>query len=303
MRSKMNMLISNTKKIMVCLLFFISLKAHAQVDYTQYMDNLTPLNPTFSLVKPGLSVNTLVRKQWMGIPGAPTTYMFDASIPLESIGSSAGIIVSNDVFAIEHVSEANAFFAKAINLSSNTKLAVSLSAGIRNYVANYSSVNSYDYVFRNDVRENAPNFGFGVMLFSTNYFIGVSVPEITIRTLGNASVEDNTNFQNHYYLTAGYVSGIGEDFKFRYVGLASYSKNVPVIADISSTMIVKDTFGIGVNLRTNKEVAGIMTINVDKFRLGYSYQFGTSPSNIGGFSNATQEVTLGFRITKNKETE
>src|ERR1700712_168496 len=122
----MNKLIK-IKNIIVFLMLLLFTKAEAQqVSYTQYMNNLTPVNPTFSLVKDGLAVNTLVRKQWLGIPGAPSTYMIDASVPIESINSSAGLIVSNDVFAVEHVTEANAFFAKAINLGSTTKLAVSL---------------------------------------------------------------------------------------------------------------------------------------------------------------------------------
>lgn len=299
----MNKLI-NIKKIIVCLLLLVFAKTEAQqVNYTQYMNNLTPLNPAFSLVKDGLAVNTMVRKQWLGIPGAPSTYMLDASIPIESINSSAGLIVSNDVFAVEHVTEANAFFAKAINLSGNTKLAVSLNIGYRNYVADYSSVDVADYSFRTNVKETSPNAGFGVMLFSNSYFVGISVPELTIRSLGNASVQDNENFQNHYYLTAGFAAWLNEDFKFRYVGLASYTKDIPVIGDISGTMIIRNAFEIGVNYRTNKEVAGIMSINIDKFRIGYSYQVGTSSANIGGYSNATQEFTLGFRFMKNKDKE
>jgi type IX secretion system PorP/SprF family membrane protein len=298
----MKTLYNHIKTTTFCLLLLICTKAGAQqVNYTQYMNNLTPLNPAFSLVKGGVAVNTLVRKQWLGIPGAPSTYMIDASAPIESIGSSAGLIISNDVFAVEHVTEVNAFFAKSINLSSNTKLAVSMNFGFRNYIADYSSVDVADYSFRNNIKETSPNFGFGIMLYNNNYFVGISVPELTIRSLGNASVQDNASFQNHYYLTAGLVTKLSEDFKLRYVGLASYTKDIPVTGDISTTLVIRNILEVGANYRTNKEVAGIMAINVDRFRLGYSYQFGTSPSNVGGFSNATQEFTLGFRFLKNKD--
>jgi hypothetical protein len=39
--------------------------------FTQYMDNLTPLNPAYSLLDKANPVNTMARKQWVGINGAP----------------------------------------------------------------------------------------------------------------------------------------------------------------------------------------------------------------------------------------
>src|ERR1700712_5310747 len=108
-----------------------------QFSFTQYMDNLTPLNPAYSLLDQAGSVNTMARKQWVGIDGAPTTFLINANIPVPSITAAAGLIVMNDQFAIERQTEANAYFAKAIQLGQNNYLGVAINAGIRRYVANY----------------------------------------------------------------------------------------------------------------------------------------------------------------------
>jgi type IX secretion system PorP/SprF family membrane protein len=291
----------NLKKTLVCFLLvfaFMAVKAQQSFNYTQYMDNLTPLNPAFSLTQAGGSINTLGRKQWVGVQGSPTSYLLNADAPVESINGKMGIIASNDALAIEHLTEVNAFFAKSIKLNATNSLAVSLNAGFRNYVAKYSEVDSADPVFANDVRETTPNIGFGVMLYSDKYYIGLSVPELNVRNLGNASVQDNTNFRNHYYFAAGLTSPISNDYEIRYAGLAAFSSGVTTVGDISALLNIKHTLGIGADYRTTNEVAGIVSINVDQFHLGYSYQFGTTSSNIGGIGNATNEVTVGFRFGK-----
>lgn len=177
------------------------------------------------------------------------------------------------------------------------KLAVSMSLGLRDYMANYSSVNATDPEFATNISETKPNVGFGVMLYNDVYFVGVSVPQIDIRTLGNASLQES-NFRNTYYLTAGYSSGIGNDLKFRNVGLVVYSNQVPLVFNLSSTMVVKEIFDIGVNYRCTNEIAGIISANFNSYHVGYNYEFGATSSNIGSYSNATHEVTLGYRFGK-----
>jgi type IX secretion system PorP/SprF family membrane protein len=288
---------------LVSIIFFLTLATkvnaqNSQFSYTQYMDNLTPFNPAYSLLDKAASINTLARRQWLGVDGSPTTFLANVNIPLESIDGAAGLIVMNDKFAIEHQTEVNAYFAKAIQLSSKNFLSVSLNAGIRNYVANYSSLDATDPVFANDVRETKPNLGFGVMFYTDWYYVGISVPELTITSLGTASVQDNNNFKNHYYFSGALITDLDDDVIFKPATLVSYVQGVPLIADFSGTFILKQTLGLGVNYRTNNEMAGILTINVDNFHIGYSYQFGVASDNLGGFNMPTHEITLSYRFGK-----
>jgi len=286
--------------VLAGLVLFAAAKGMAQTPaftYTQFMDNLTPLNPAASLLDKAGSVSTLARKQWVGIDGAPTTYLLNGNIPFSDINAAAGLIIFNDNFAVEHQTEVNAYFAKAIQLGETDFLAVSLNAGLRNYTAYYSQLDSNDPEFRNDVRQDKPNIGFGVMYYTDSYYIGLSAPELTITSLGTASVQNNNNFVNHYYLAGAYLSGEpDDDIKLKPAFLISYAKGTTTTADISGTVILKDILGLGFDYRTSNQAAGIMTINVDSFHIGYSYQFNVGSNDLGGFNIPTHEVTIIYRF-------
>jgi type IX secretion system PorP/SprF family membrane protein len=296
-----NLISIHKKKLLVglfMLICFCSAKAQQFFSYSQYMNNLAPLNSAYSLIDKNGSVNALLRRQWVGIEGSPSTFIFNGNLPIESINASAGLIVMNDQFAVEHLTEINGFFAKGIQLGRNSYLGVSLNAGIRRYVANYSSLDGTDPLFRNDISENKPNIGFGVMFYSDHYYLGISAPELSITQLGNASVQNIDYFRNHYNFAGAYLFGSeDDDVRAKPAALATYTKGVPFIMDFSTTLYLKNTLGIGANYRSNNEMSGIISVTSDVIKLGYSYQFGTASNNLGGrLSNATHEVTLTYRF-------
>ena len=289
------------KKILtlISLLLLNAVKTKAQqanFSYNQYADNLTPLNPAYSVMDKAGFVNVLGRKQFVGISGAPQTLLFSGSIPIKSFNSSAGLIVLNDQFAVEHLTEINGFFAKSIQLTNESYLAVSLNFGVRNYVANYSSLDYNDPQFKNDVRQTTPNLGFGVMYYGANYYIGVSLPELTLQGLGDASVQRSNYLKDHYYFAAGYLADLSPDVKFKPAMLVSYSKGTTTVANFSGTFFLKEQLGLGFNYNTSKQLAGILSVNTSSFKIGYSYAFSTSGNNLGGFNNTTNELSLSYRF-------
>ncbi len=280
------------------LCFAISSKAQQTFSYTQYMDNLTPINPTFSLLSQDNSIHVIVRKQWLGIDGAPTSFLFNGNFRLTSTDGAAGFIIRDDKFAVEHQTELNGFLAKNIRLSERTNLAVSLNAGARYYTTDYASLDPLDPVAANDTKAFKPNAGFGVMLYTEDYYVGLSVPEISINGLGDGSLQANNNLRNHYYLAGGFVREFDNDFKIKPSALVSVVRGVPLIADVSAMVYSKDILGTGLSFRTNNEIAMLLSIDLDLFHFGYSYQFGAGSANLGGASNATHEVSLAIHFNR-----
>src|ERR1700761_6877618 len=97
----LNLTINNKKhiqKLIVLLLIALfgvkeeGLAQSQSFSFTQYMDNLTPLNPAYSLLDQANSINTMARKQWVGIDGAPTTFLINGNVPIQSIEGAAGLI-------------------------------------------------------------------------------------------------------------------------------------------------------------------------------------------------------------------
>ena len=132
-------------------------------------------------------------------------------------------------------------------------------------------------------------------LYGDNYHIGLSVPQLVTKSLGVKSVQ---NTVNNYYLSAGYTTRDDGDLKVSYAGLLAYSSDLPIIADLSVLTLIKKQLGLGVDYRTNNELAAIVSFEFERIHLGYSYQFGLSSSNLGSFNNATHEVALGISFGK-----
>lgn len=277
----------------------MDLYAQGGIGYTQYMDNLSPLNSAYSLLEKNGVVNVNARRQYVGLDGAPTAIYFNASAPLPTIGASAGLLLISDQFAIEQNIEVAAFFAKGIQLSETQNLAVSLNAGLKRYVANYTSLDAGDPSFMNDIRETAPTFGFGILYYAERFFVGVSMPKFSIRRLGDASAENRLDLKNRYYLTGGYLLPLTEELSLKPTAIGMFADGMSSLGNVSATLYIKEFLGLGAGLSTNGEASGLLSINANTFRIGYSYQVVTSSTSLNGMSNATHEVSLGFRFGKN----
>lgn len=263
--------------------------------YNQYADNLTILNSAYSVVDKAGSVSLLGRKQFVGIDGAPTTFLFSGDIAIPRINAAAGVTIINDKFAIENLTEVNAFFAKAIQLTGKTNLAVSLNAGFKNYRADYASLDATDPIFGTNIRETQPNLGFGVMVYNDDYYVGLSVPQLNIRSLGNASLEDAVYLQNRYYLAGAYLIK-SNDIAIKPATLLAYTKGLKLNVNVSTTVYFKDFLGIGANYNSDSQFGAMLSVNTRRFRVGYSYEFGTSNNGLQGYNNATNEVLLSYRF-------
>ena len=119
-----------------CLPFYFVASAQQPAAYTQYMNNATPYNSAYSLVNKDGSVNLAGRLQWVGIEGAPTSYLLNGSLPIERINAAAGITLRQDKIAVENHLDASVFFAKSVQLNNTGSFAASINAGFKSYDAN-----------------------------------------------------------------------------------------------------------------------------------------------------------------------
>ncbi|WP_448702619.1 PorP/SprF family type IX secretion system membrane protein [Mucilaginibacter sp. AW1-3] len=277
-------------------------KAYAQqpFTFTQYMNNMTPVNTAYSTLDDAGSLNLVGRKQFIGIDGAPSTFLFNGAVPISSIASSAGLLVLNDKYGAENMTEINGFFAKKIQLSGNSFLSAGINAGFRTHTVHTSALDPSDPRFMNsDIDETQTNVGLSAMLSGSNYYVGVSLPRLTLSTIGKTAQENNY-VMNTYYLTGAYIQTLNEDFKVKPAVLLAYAgNNLPVMLDVSTTLYIKNVLGLGVNYHSQDALAGIVSVNIsNNIMFGYSYQFSVGKYALGGINNTTQELTLSYRFGK-----
>ncbi len=261
------------------------------------MINPLPFNSAFSLIDNDSRADLMVRKQWAGVSGAPTTQFVDGYLPIEKSNGAAGLIFENDQIGVESLTQLNGFYGQTVQLGKQHFLAMSLNLGLRNYAANYSSLYSTaDPLLTQDLKQTKPNIGFGLLYFSEDFYIGVSAPQFTLKFSGNSSLPNN-NFRNDYFLSAGITDNLLNGLKLKFATLVTYTSGVGSTIDVSSMFYYRELFGFGANYASNNEAAFIVSTKFKSFSFGYSYQFGlNAENNIGGPTNATQELTISYGL-------
>lgn len=280
---------------------FISGVAYGQksLNYSQYTQKPGPINPNWYLSDPSTSVHGLVRTQWLGMDGAPSTYRINGHVPFRGIGAATGMNLSFDSFGLEKLIDVSAFFGKSVRLSQSGKyLSASLSVGARRYEAQYSGLDPLDPVFRDDVQETVGTVGLGVMFYeSERFFVGFSLPRLSMQELGIASNRREYHFNATYYLMAGYLARLNEVFKLKPAVLASTTKGIPNTFDVSTTLYLQDAVGVGLSYGTSRDLGAHASIYAsNRLSFGYNYQFSTEA--FGGFNigNNSHEIGVSYRF-------
>lgn len=285
----------------VAALLAISAPGQQVVTPTQYGGMGTALNAAASLLSPEGAVSVLGRRQWVGMEGAPTVYWGSGHAGLRGFGATAGVNLRHETLAVEKLTEASAFFAKSVRISSTEYVGVSLSAGLSYMDGRFSQLDPRDPAFREDVRETDALVGFGVMLYRPDkYYVGVSLPRLMLGNLG-VTGDIRYNFRNVYHLTAGAVFGLGGGFHFRPSVLVTYSEALRPQGEATAMVFAGQAVGLGVNVRSHGSMAGLAQVNLRRFGIGYSYQFGTRNEPLNRtISDNTHEVGLSYRFGRER---
>ncbi len=280
----------NPALVILTFLILLSPKIKAQqaFTFTQYMNNLAPYNAAYSSINPMANVNAMGRVQWVGIEGAPRSFLLNGSLPFEKINGTGGIIIRQDKFSVENQTAASFFFAKAVQIGSNQFMSVALHAGFQNYKATYSQLDPTDPEFRDDLSESSATTGGGLMFYQPDkFYAGISIPSYNLKSVAS------TRMKNTVYFSGGFLQDLGDSILIKPAVLVSYVKNIPVTADISTTVYFKN-IGIGINYRSTNDIGGVLSYLKDNFRIGYSYEAGLGANHIGNMSSGTHELSLGL---------
>ncbi|WP_304064549.1 PorP/SprF family type IX secretion system membrane protein [Pedobacter glucosidilyticus] len=287
------------------LAFFCINVVYAQQEamYSQYMFNTLAINPAYAGSRNVVSATALYRNQWVGIEGAPSTQTisFDGATSNKKVG--LGFQVFNDEIGISKTTGAFASYAYRIRMDKGT-LAFGLQAGAALYTANFSRValnptGAPDVSFAQDVRTVQPNFGAGVYYNSDKFYLGVSVPQMLGNTLNN-----NTNISSsrliarqytHLFIAAGYVFDINKDIKIKPSVLFKGVQGAPLQLDINSNVWFFDIFSIGLQYRTEADIAAMTEIQLNsQIRFGYAYD--RSTTRLADFNSGSHEFMLRYEF-------
>lgn len=296
------------KKIILFVFFFLYISkvtAQQEPHYTQYMSNMSVVNPAYATAAPSiLNLGALYRYQWTGIEGAPKTMTLFAHLPINDKIETGLSLVSDDI-GDGAKKETNLFadFAYIVQLNETQRLSFGLKAGFSSISTNFNGFQlnsgdvSTDLAFAENVNETVPNIGAGIYYFADNYYVGLSTPNIlTSEHKGTSSgINSFGTHRIHTYLTGGYVFDINESFKIKPAAMAIFVEGAPVSVDLTANVLYNEKFELGAAYRIDDSVSMLMNVNVTpNLRIGYSYDY--TISNLSQFNSGSHEIVLLYNL-------
>jgi len=288
------------KVLFLIVLALITVNAFAQQDpmYTQYMYNTLSVNPGYAGSRDALSITGLIREQWVGIDGAPSTQSLTLHSPIYNDNMGLGLSVVNDRVGPIHQTMLFADYSYSIQTTANAKLAFGLKAGVNILQADLLALhanNPGDPAIYNADNKLLPNVGVGVYYYSDKGYIGLSAPKLlqqTIQSYNNGTVQENIE-RRHYFLIGGYVFDLSENIKFKPSFLVKAVQGAPLSVDLSGNFFFNEKLGIGLAHRLDDSFSGLLQYYfTPQFRVGYAYDF--TMTELRHYNSGSHELMLGY---------
>jgi type IX secretion system PorP/SprF family membrane protein len=326
--------------LMACVLIVAATAAQQRAHYTQYILNNYVLNPALSGIENYTDLKGSVRNQWVGFSGAPrTSYLtlhgplgksdyrttatsyrvpgqnprgnaywetYTAAEPHHGIGMT---VVSDRTGNFNRFSAAGTY-AYHLGLNPTTNLSAGFSAGItmvslnsdgKLFFGNNPSDPSVGGSAANDLKKIKPDIGFGLWLYSADYFVGISGQQIIPQKLmyvDDATLKTKGRLIPHVFFTAGYRFLVNDDVNavpsimVKYIN-GAFKDNYQAEANLK--LQYRDLMWVGGSYRQFDGYAAMVGVNISNtFNVGYAYDF--TKSDINTYSRGTHELVVGFLL-------
>ena len=286
--------------IAILALAITELRAQQDPHYTQYMYNMSVMNPAYAGSKESVSAGFLYRKQWVEIEDAPTTGTFFIHSP---VGRNVGLGLSVISDKIGPVEENNFYadFSYTLNLGGEHRLAFGLKGGLTMHKIDFNTIyptlpDLGDGVFGSGNPNNTfLNIGSGVFYYTDKYYVAFSVPNMLKSKYLDFDGRQYGTEVIHYFLTGGYVFDINPNLKFKPFAMIKSSMNAPTSIDVSTNFMLYDKLELGATYRLEDSFGAMVNFAITpSLRVGYAYDHIVSDINV--VTSASHEVMLLFDL-------
>jgi type IX secretion system PorP/SprF family membrane protein len=273
---------------------------------TQFMFNQYAFNPAYAGVTDSWEAVANNRYQWMGITDAPRTFTLTAQGPFKNEKMGIGGMLYTDIVGPTRRLGFQTSYSYHARLSDNIQLSLGLSVGFNQWLLDadkITTVDSDDPFFSNGlIKTISPDAKFGLYLYHKNWYVGGALPQLIHNTLNfeEIGIVGRSYMEDHFYLNAGYIFRIGDDWQFEPTTLVKIAWPAPTKVDLALKIMYKKTLWLGAGYRTNDAYYAIIGYNHEnRMKLGYSYDFTTTA--LKNYSNGSHELMLSVIFGKTKQ--
>ena len=277
--------------------------AQQDPQYSMYMFNGLSINPAYSGSLGTLAASAMYRAQWVGVDGAPTTFVANAHQPFMDDKVGAGIGFTSDKIGVMNrniISLMGSYHLKFPKF----KVSFGLQGNMNQYHMGFSQVQTssdgaVDNVFAQDLNQSVFNFGAGAFIYADKWFGGISAPQLIKSqiTAFSGDIQKQSYAVPHMFLQGGYVYELNPMIDIKPSALVKYVKGSPVNVDLNVNVYYQKFIGVGLGFRNSKSIIAMLECQVHPYlKVAYAYDRGVS--SMGTFYSSTHELMLRFMLTQ-----
>ncbi|REE80467.1 type IX secretion system PorP/SprF family membrane protein [Lutibacter oceani] len=283
----------------IALLTSILLWSQQDAQYTQYMYNMSVINPAYTTDAAGIiNIGGLYRTQWIGVIGAPKSSNLFLHTPINDKIEIGFSLINDNIGDIVKENNVSFDFAYKLDLEEHGNLSFGLKTGVTFFDVNFNDFELEsgdvftDADFSNNINQSFFNIGAGLYFNTDHYYLGISIPNILKSQHLN---RNNGKYQGtelpHIFLTSGYVFEINDFIKLKPAFMLKGVNGAPLTLDLTANILYDNRLEFGIGYRFNDAFTGLFNIRATpELRIGYAYDYTTS--NLGPFSSGSHELFI-----------
>ena len=284
---------------------FITITMWSQQDaqYTQYMYNMSVINPAYTTNNLGVvNFGALHRTQWVGVVGSPKSSNIFAHTPINDKIEVGFSLINDNIGDVVKENNLTADVAYKLDLEEHGNLSFGLKTGVTFFDVNFNGfvLESGDVFtdedFADNINQSYFNLGAGVYYNTDNYYVGLSIPNIlNSKHLDRNNGRYQGTEQSHVFLTGGYLYDLNKEFKLKPAFMTKFVKGSPITVDLTANILYQDKIEFGIGYRIDDSFIGMANFRATpELRIGYAYDH--TISNLGPFSSGSHELFVLYNL-------
>lgn len=300
------------------LLFFllmpILLSAQQIPQSSLYNHNIFGFNTAVAGVDGNLSINADLRRQWLGLEGAPATQYLNAHVPIYITRGGFGVEVKNTTIGVTRNLRARLGYNQIVNIGENTIVSFGLSGGVDQHTFNGQDLTTPDGIYEpgtfthadlvlSESNESAvaPIISASIYLKHKQLRVGLSGDNLLASTFEFDNDRSDIVFNQirHYYGYVTYELDLGNDLVFKPSVLLK-AEMAELQVDLNLSAELQEMFILGAGYRGYSALSSDSVVFQGGIRMNnnlqfiYSYDFGLS--ELVSTHTGSHEILVKYEI-------
>lgn len=287
------------KKIIYILTAFAFTTSFGQSDpnFRQNNFNALMLNPAQAGANDYNDVTILGSQSWLGFDGAPRTVTASGNFNLKH-NMGFGISGFLDQLGPINASRISADLAYHLKLNEDWTAALGLRAMLSSIYVDLPSLTTTvlndPYMSTSLVSGTLFDVGFGGLLYSDQYYFGVSMPRVASRNFQNVNMQEFVE-RKGFISYGGAQFDLTETLQIRPSTVFRYVHSYPLLWDVNAMFTYDGKYDFGLNYQLMNSLGVVLGYELgEQLSFGYAYSFPTSKLNRISFQS--HEIVIRIKM-------